>query len=149
MDPHEMMELMMQRKGSLKPYPFEKLTQNTAMFKQHETVDGLSFNMSLPLGNTFQLGSAWSLSNTKGANYEVTSSVNNHSGSPMMSQDDVQSMMFRFSSDQTGMAMANLSLPYKISMTSQHMFNDANCQEIMTVADLRRDFNDNSIGFRL
>jgi|DEB0MinimDraft_12_1074336.scaffolds.fasta_scaffold46315_1 hypothetical protein len=33
MDQHEMMEMMMNKKGDLKPYPFEKLMQNTAMFK--------------------------------------------------------------------------------------------------------------------
>lgn len=33
MDPHEMMEMMMEKRNSLKPFPFEKLMQNTAMFK--------------------------------------------------------------------------------------------------------------------
>ena len=54
MDQHEMMELMMNKgKDSLRPYPFEKLMQNTAMFKQHEAIDGLNLNVSLPLGNSF------------------------------------------------------------------------------------------------
>jgi len=33
MDQQEMMEMMMQRKNQLRPYPFEKLMQNAAMFK--------------------------------------------------------------------------------------------------------------------
>jgi hypothetical protein len=56
MDQHEMMEMMMQQKGTLKPLPFESIMQRAAMFKQHELVDGLSLNMMFPLGNQFQLG---------------------------------------------------------------------------------------------
>ena len=63
MDPHEMMELMMMKKKDMKPFPYEKLMQNTAMFKQHEAIDGLSLNVMLPLGNAFQLGGMWTLSN--------------------------------------------------------------------------------------
>ena len=33
MDQHEMMEMMMNKKDSLRPYPFEKLMANCAMFK--------------------------------------------------------------------------------------------------------------------
>jgi hypothetical protein len=33
MDPHEMMEIMMEKRNSLKPFPFEKIMSNTAMFK--------------------------------------------------------------------------------------------------------------------
>lgn len=84
MDPHEMMELMMSNRNSLKPFPFEKLMQNTAMFKQHETVDGAAINVMFPLGNQFQIGGLWTLSNTKGAQFELMSSINNHNGSPMM-----------------------------------------------------------------
>jgi len=51
MDPHEMMEMMMEKRQTLKPFPFEKLMQNTAMFKQHETVDGVAMNVMFPLGN--------------------------------------------------------------------------------------------------
>lgn len=51
MDPHEMMEMMMEQRNSLKPFPFEKLMQNTAMFKQHEIIDGLNLNISFPLSN--------------------------------------------------------------------------------------------------
>jgi hypothetical protein len=50
MDQHEMMEMMLQKKDALKPYPFEKLMQNCAMFKQHEIPDGLAVNMMFPLG---------------------------------------------------------------------------------------------------
>ena len=112
MDQHEMMEMMMNKKDSLKPYPFEKLMQNTAMFKQHEAVDGLNFSMMLPLGNSFQLGGQWTLSNSKGASFEMTSSINNHSGSPTQGHDEVQSAVFRFASDNTGMVMGNFNCPY-------------------------------------
>lgn len=53
MDQQEMMEMMMNKKGTLKPYPFEKFMQGAAMFKQHEMVDGLNFNVSFPLGQQF------------------------------------------------------------------------------------------------
>jgi hypothetical protein len=52
-DQHEMMEMMMNKKDSLRPYPFEKIMQNTAMFKQQEVVDGLNLNVMFPLGNNF------------------------------------------------------------------------------------------------
>ena len=103
----------MERRQSLKPFPFEKMMQNTAMFKQHETIDGLAINVMFPLGNQFQLGGMWTLSNTKGANFEITSSVNNHNGSPMMSPDEVHNAVFRSSSDGSSMVMGNINLPYK------------------------------------
>lgn len=148
MDPHEMMELMMMDKKSLKPYPFEKLMQNTAMFKQHETVDGLGLNVMFPLGNNFQLGGLWTFSNTKGANFEMTTQINNHNGLPTMPQDEVQSAMFRFASDNTGMVMANINLPYKLVFQGQWMFNDPNCQDVMSLFTFSREWEDNSLNLR-
>ena len=83
MDPHEVMEMMMNKKGnSLKPYPFEKVMQNCMVFKHHEAIDGLNFNLMWILKHQFQIGGQWILSNSKGPAFEVTSSVNNSSGSP-------------------------------------------------------------------
>jgi len=45
------MEMMMNKKNALKPFPFEKVMMNAAMFKQHESNDGLSMNVMMPLGN--------------------------------------------------------------------------------------------------
>ena len=95
----ELMEMMMEKRSSLKPFPFEKLMQNTAMFKQHEAVDGVSLNTNFPMGQQFQLGGTWTLSNSKGASFEMVSSINNSSGSPYQSQDEVHQMVFRFASD--------------------------------------------------
>jgi hypothetical protein len=148
MDPHEMMELMMSNRNSLKPFPFEKLMQNTAMFKQHETVDGAAINIMFPLGNQFQIGGLWTLSNTKGAQFELMSSINNHNGSPMMPQDEVQSMVFRFASDNTGMVMGNFNLPWKWVCQTQWMFNDPNCQDVMSLIALQKDWHDNSLALR-
>ena len=54
LDPHEMMELMMNNgKDSLKPYPFERIQNNCAGFKQHEAIDGLNLQVMLPLGQNF------------------------------------------------------------------------------------------------
>lgn len=53
MDPHEMMELMAQQRTSLKPFQYEKLMANTAMFKQHEAVDGLNLNFQMGLSQQF------------------------------------------------------------------------------------------------
>ena len=53
MDPQEMMELMAEQRDNLKPFPFEKLMQNTAMFKQHEVIDGLNMNISFPMSQQF------------------------------------------------------------------------------------------------
>jgi len=53
MDQQEMMELMMSRGNDLKPYPFEKIVQNTAMFKQQDAVDGLNINVTFPFGQNF------------------------------------------------------------------------------------------------
>ena len=57
----------------------------------------------------------WLLSNKGGASFELTSSVNNSTGSPYQTQDEVSAAVFRFQSDQTGMVMGNTSLPYGIS----------------------------------
>lgn len=69
----------------------------------------------MPLGNQFQLGGQWTLSNTKGASFELTTSINNSTGSPYQSPDDVQSGVFRFASDQTGMVMGNFNMPYGVT----------------------------------
>jgi len=118
MDPHEMMELMMERRQSLKPYPFEKLQNNTAMFKQHqgEVVDGLSLNMMLPLGNQFQLGGQWVLSNTKGAQFEITSQVNNHSGNPNQDPESVQQAVLRYNTDQSASIIGAFHLPFHMQV---------------------------------
>ena len=64
LDPHEMMEMMMNKgKDNLKPFPFEKIMQNCTIFKQHEAIDGLNLTVMLPLGNNFQMGGQWMLSN--------------------------------------------------------------------------------------
>lgn len=116
MDQHDMMEMMMNKNNSLKPYPFEKLMQNTAAFMQQEAVDGLNLNVMFPLGNNFQLGGQWTLSNSKGAHFEITSSVNNASGDPYQSHDDVHSAIYRFSTDGTGMVMGAFNLPWKMQL---------------------------------
>ena len=102
--------------------------QNTGMFKQQEAIDGLNLSVMFPLGNNFQLGGQWTLSNSKGANFEITSSVNNASGSPYQSPDEVHNGVFRFSTDQTGMVMGAFNLPWKVQMQTQIMFNDPECQ---------------------
>ena len=53
--------------------------QYLAMYKQTgcEVPDGLNFGAMLPLGNNFQLGGQWQLSNSKGAAFEITSAINN------------------------------------------------------------------------
>ena len=62
---------------------------NIAGFKQYEVVDGLRCSIMAPMGNNFQLGGEWSLSNSKGANFDFTSAINNHSGNPYQSQDEI------------------------------------------------------------
>lgn len=138
----------MSKRDTLKPYPFEKLMQNTAMFKQHETVDGAAINVMFPLGNQFQLGGLWTMSNTKGTLFEMTSSINNHNGSPMMPADEVQSMVFRFASDSTGMVMGNFNLPWKWVCQAQWMFNDPECKEVMSLITMQKEWNDNSLSMR-
>lgn len=118
------------------------------MFKQHEAVDGITMNVQFPLGNQFQLGGAWTLSNSKGASFELMTVVNNHSGNPYQGQDEVQSAVFRFNSDTTGMVMGNFNLPYKISCQTQTMFNDSECKEIVNLMTLQRDFRDCSLSLR-
>jgi hypothetical protein len=104
MDPQEMMELMAQQRNDLKPFPFEKLMQNTAMFKQHEALDGLNMNLSLPLGQNFQLGANWLMSNTKGANFELSTALNNVSPS-IQRQEDVSQVQLRYNSDNSASIM--------------------------------------------
>lgn len=119
------MELIMKKKNNLKPHPFEKVCmQYLGMYKQTacEVPDGLSFGAFLPLGNNFQVGGQWQLSNTKGAVFELTSAVNN--ATPSSSQEDVQSAVFKFLTDGTGMVMGSLNLPYGVMCQTQTMFSD-------------------------
>lgn len=82
MDQHEMMEMMMKgSKDKLRPYPFEKIMGNVGGFKQFESIDGLKVNIMLPMGQLFQLGGEWNLSNSKGPSFEFTSVVCHQSGS--------------------------------------------------------------------
>lgn len=149
MDPHEVMEMMQNRgKKTLKPFPFEKVQNNTASFMQHEAIDGLNLNVMLPLSNNFQVGGQWMLSNSKGANFELTSSVNSSNGNPYQNPDDVQSAVLRFCTDQTGMAMGNFNLPYGLVFQSQVMFRDENCQDVMDIMSLMKEWNDCSFTFR-
>lgn len=149
MDVHEMMELMAEQRTNLKPFNFEKLMQNTAMFKQHEVIDGLSLNFNFPLSNSFQLGAQWSLSNSKGANFEINTCLNNFSGSPLQKQDEVQQAQLRFSTDNTGMVVGMFNLPFKTQLQTQTMFNDDKCKEVINMCTLSRDFSDSSIQGRI
>ena len=63
-----------------KPLQFEKVCmQFLNIYKQQtcEVPDGLNFSVFLPVGQNFQIGGAWQLSNTKGAAFEITSAINN------------------------------------------------------------------------
>ena len=80
--------------------------------------------------------------------FEMTSSVNNHSGSPYQSQDEVQSAVFRFATDSTGMVMGNFNLPYKVTCQTQTMFNDPEVKEVMNLVMLAKEWRDSSLGFR-
>lgn len=84
MDQQEVMELMMNQGGKnrLKPFPFEKISNNTAALKHGEVVDGLTVSMMAPLGNQFQMGGDWKFSNRDGASFELMSSINNSTGNP-------------------------------------------------------------------
>jgi len=62
---------------------------NIMGYKQCDVVDGLRCSIMAPMGNNFQLGGEWTLSNTKGANFDFTSAINNHSGSPYQSHDEI------------------------------------------------------------
>ena len=122
----ELMELIMKKKNTLKPLPFEKVgMQYLGVYKQTacEVRDGLNFGAFLPLGNNFQLGGQWQLSNGTGAAFEITSAINN--ASPTSSQDDVQSAVFKFLSDGSGMVLGSLNLPGGVMCQTQTMFNDA------------------------
>jgi len=46
------------------------------------------------------------------------------------------------------MAMGSFNLPFKIAMQTQTMFQDANCQEIMNLVSLSKEWEDNSLTFR-
>lgn len=119
MDQQEMMELMMNRgKAQLKPHSFEKISANCAMLKQPqgEVNDGVTVSMMAPLGNQFQMGGDWKFSNSDGASFELMSSINNSTGNPNQQPDEVQSGVFRFASDNTGMAMGNFNLPWGLTL---------------------------------
>lgn len=67
----------------------------------------------------------------------------------MMRPDEVQTMQFRFSSDNTGTVMGAFNLPWKTTLQSQTMFNDDKCQEVINVIMLNRDFSDSYIQGRI
>jgi hypothetical protein len=81
-----------------------------------EANDGVTVSMMAPLGNQFQLGGDWKFSNSDGASFELTSSINNSTGNPNQQPDEVQSGVFRWASDNTGMAMGNFNLPWGLTL---------------------------------
>lgn len=129
----------------MKPYPFEKIQQNCALFKQHDSIDGLSVNVMMPLGNQFQMGGEWKFSNSKGSSFELMTSINNSNGNPRQDPSEVQSGVFRFASDQTGMVLGNFNLPYNVILQTQTMFNDPHVKEVMNLLSFQRDWNDCSL----
>lgn len=120
--------MVMKKKNQLKPQPFDKVCmQYLGMYKQQvEIADGLNMSAFMPLGNNFQLGGAWHLSNEKGAAFELTTAINN--ATPRSAQEDVQSGQFKFLSDGTGMVAGAFNLPYGIVCATQTMYNDTECQ---------------------
>lgn len=115
------------------------------MFKPHDVVDGINIELGMPLGNNFQLQGNWTFSNTKGTSFEITSAINNSSGNPHQSHSEVQSGVFRFESDQTGMAVGNFNLPYDVSCQAQAQFQDPSCEQVMQMVRLEKAFRDNTI----
>ena len=122
--------------------------QFLGLYKQSmcEVPDGLNFGAFLPLGNNFQLGGQWQLSNSKGAAFEITSAINNMK--PGMQQDSVQSGVFKFLSDGTGMVLGAFNLPFGVSCQTQTMYNDTECQQIMNLIMLEKTWRDCSMQFR-
>ena len=116
--------------------------QFLSVYKQTacEVPDGLNFGAFLPLGNNFQVGGQWQLSNGKGAGFEITSAINN--ATPASTQDDVQSAVFKFHSDGTGMVLGSFNLPYGVMCQTQTMYNDAECQQIMNLVILDKTWRD-------
>lgn len=145
----ELVEMVMKKKNTLKPLPFEKVCmQFLGMYKQTmcEVPDGLNFGAFLPLGNNFQLGGQWQLSNGRGAAFEITSAINNATATS--AQDEVQSGVFKFLSDGTGMVLGSFNLPYGVSCQTQTMFNDSECQQIMNLVMLDKTWRDCTLQFR-
>ena len=92
--------------------------------------------MMAPLGNQFQLGGDWKFSNSEGASFELLSSINNSTGNPNQQPDEVQSGVFRWASDNTGMAAGNFNLPWGLTFSTQTMFSDPQAEDVMNVFSL-------------
>lgn len=92
------------------------------------------------------MGGAWHMSNEKGAAFELTTAVNN--ATPTTTQDQVQSGVFKFLSDGTGMVMGMFNLPYGVSCQTQTMFNDTECQQIMNLVMLDKTWRDCNLQLR-
>lgn len=57
-------------------------------------------------------------------------------------------MVFRYESDQSGMAIGNFNLPYGISCQAQFQFPDSKCTEVMQMIQLEKAFRDNTVSAR-
>lgn len=79
-----------------------------------EVTDGANLEMSLPLGNNFQIGSEWEYSISKGSKVEVSTTINNIKGNPTKMPDDMKQGIFKYSSDESALIIGVFKLPFGV-----------------------------------
>lgn len=106
-----------------------------------ELTDGINVEVSMPLGNNFQLGAEWACSNSKGSSVEFTTQINNLKGNPTKMPDDMKQGIFKYSSDESASIISMFRLPFGVNCQTQTKINDPACTQVMNVVVLTREFN--------
>ena len=81
-------------------------------------MDGVNVEVSMPLGNNFQLGGEWTMSNSKGSSVEFTTQINNLSGNPTAMPDDMKQGIFKYGSDESASIIGIFRLPFGVNCQS-------------------------------
>lgn len=72
-DPEEIQELLLKAQGRTirRPPPFSRMILPLKMMTMSDPLDGMKFDVMLPLSPRFNLGGSWVFSNTKPNKFEL------------------------------------------------------------------------------
>jgi len=126
-DPEEIQELLMKAQGRTirKPMPFSRFIMPLKMMTMADPLDGMKFDVMMPLSQRFNLGGSWVFSNTKPNKFELQCALSSLSAGNPMNQDEVSFVSTR--SDATGKLefSGQYSIIKDLSLRAEGFFMDS------------------------
>ena len=113
-----------------------------------DPLDGMKFDVMIPLSSRFNLGGSWVFSNTKPNKFELHTALSSMSANNPMNQDEVSFVSTR--SDASGKLefSGQYSLIKDLSLRAEGFFMDADVNKSHLQFEVVKEFNDSHISYK-